>query len=307
MSFFKYEDRSGQQRMHTGRIIGPASAGVVALTTLWNSFYVVEQREVGLEVMFGGVNEVNTEPGLYWKFPWPIERAIKYPLYRQRAEVTANEANLRTRDQMRVEGGIFVDYEIDEQSANIQNIYADLRGDKEDIKDAIAIRAKEAAVNAFGQFSSVDLTTKISDITALTKKLLQESIDKQGWPFKIKDVISNGVRLSPDSEQKLERVMAAEQEMTVLNLRERNAEKAEDVLRKEGKALGALIKELQETGIPDDQISNVVCLKMSNDADKIQVPFAPGCFNAEAGYPVAVDPGKVSLQLPSQRQPIPTP
>lgn len=291
--YTKENERTGDTDTRWGRVAATAGAGLVALATAWNSLYVVEQREVALEVLFGGVNEVNKDPGLYAKVPF-FERAVKYPLYRQRADVSSEEANLRTKDQMRVEGGIFVDYEIDEQSANIENIYADLRGDKDDINDVIKMRAKEAAVVAFGEFTSVELTSKMNDITGRTQVLLQESIDEQGWPFKVKSVISNGVRLSPDSEKKLERVMDQEQERIVLDLRERNAEKAKGVFEKEGAALGALYNKLIESGVPTDSATNLICLKMANDAGKIQEAFAPGCFGNDNGVSVAVDPKNVT-------------
>jgi regulator of protease activity HflC (stomatin/prohibitin superfamily) len=292
MGLFTKTDNSGQTEYRTGRIAGAVATGLGALATVWSSLYVVEQREVGLEVLFGGVNEVNKEPGLYKKWPF-VERAITYPLYRQRADVTAQEANLRTKDQMRVEGGIFVDYEIDEQSANIVKIYDDLRGDKDDINDVIKMRAKESAVIAFGEFTSVELTSKISEITDRTKILLQASIDEQGWPFKIKSVISNGVRLSPDSEKKLERVMDQEQEQIVLELRERNADKAKVVYQKEGLALAALYTELTKAGVPSDKANELICLKMSDAAGKVQEPFSHGCFGKTNGsYNVALDPTK---------------
>lgn len=300
--FTKQNERTGDTDVRYGRIAATAGAGVVALSTVWSSLYVVEQREVALEVLFGGVNAVNTEPGLYTKTPF-FESVVKYPLYRQRADVSADEANLRTKDQMRVEGGIFVDYEIDEQSANITNIYADLRGDSNDINDVIKMRAKEAAVVAFGEFTSVELTSRLNEITDRTTTLLQQSIDEQGWPFKIKSVISNGVRLSPDSEKKLERVMDQEQERIVLELRERNAEQAKNVYQKEGQALAALYTEITAAGVPADQAASIICLKMANDAGKIQEAFAPGCFaNDNGGYSVAVDP-KVTYTPPIPAQP----
>lgn len=300
--FTKQNERTGDTDVRYGRIAATAGAGVVALSTVWSSLYVVEQREVALEVLFGGVNAVNTEPGLYTKTPF-FESVVKYPLYRQRADVSADEANLRTKDQMRVEGGIFVDYEIDEQSANITNIYADLRGDSNDINDVIKMRAKEAAVVAFGEFTSVELTSRLNEITDRTTTLLQQSIDEQGWPFKIKSVISNGVRLSPDSEKKLERVMDQEQERIVLELRERNAEQAKNVYQKEGQALAALYTEITAAGVPADQAASIICLKMANDAGKIQEAFAPGCFaNDNGGYSVAVDP-RVTYTPPIPAQP----
>lgn len=289
MGIFTSEDQRGDTYVRWGRVGSTAAASVVSLATAFSSFYIVQDREVALKIRFGAITDVQAEPGLYAKVPF-IDGVIRYPLFRQRTEVLAEDANLRTRDQMRVEGGIYVDYEIDEASTNIESIYADLRGDSSDIQDVIRMRAREAAVRAFGEFSSTDLTSQIDQITARAQVLLQESIDEQGWPFKVLEVVSNGVRLSPDSEVKLERVMAAEQERIVLELRQRNAALAVDVLKIEGTALGGLYNELANAGVPPDQINTLICLKMANDADSVQVALAPGCFPDLQRYDVAVMP-----------------
>jgi membrane protease subunit HflC len=266
-----------------GTLVAGGLVAAFGLATAVSAGYIVEKREAALEVRFGDVKQVIREPGLYFKVPY-LDTAYKYPLYRLTAQVNSNEANLRTSDQMRVEGGILVDFEVDETSADIENLYADLRIEgEEDIARIVRMRAKEAAVRAFGEFSSVELTSKINEITTRAKEILQADINEQNWPFRIKDVTSDGVKLSPDSERKLERVMAAEQEKLVLELREKNAVKAQTVLREEGKALAELYKELAKGGVRAEDIPTVMCLKMANDDDSIQVAFAPGCFPGQNG------------------------
>lgn len=74
--------------------------------------------------------------------------------------------------------------------------------------------------------------------------------------------------------KKLERVIDQEQEQIVLELRERNANLAINVLEKEGKALSALYKEMVLTGVPPEVAPTIICLKMANDAGKIQKALA---------------------------------
>ncbi len=55
--------------------------GVIA----WNCWYTVEPEEVGLILRFGKFQK-ETQPGLHFKFPYPIEQVIKIPVQRQLKE-----------------------------------------------------------------------------------------------------------------------------------------------------------------------------------------------------------------------------
>ena len=70
--------------------------GVAALAVLWatQAFYVIEQQEVGVELLFGQPKAGNSTPGLHFHF-WPIERVY-------RANITQNQ--IRVGEASRDEG-----------------------------------------------------------------------------------------------------------------------------------------------------------------------------------------------------------
>ncbi len=51
----------------------------------WNCWYTVEPEEVGLVLRFGKFQK-ETQPGLHFKLPYPIEQVIKIPVQRQLKE-----------------------------------------------------------------------------------------------------------------------------------------------------------------------------------------------------------------------------
>lgn len=291
-----FTNEEGQ--LSTKKIVSGLGAAFTA-TALYGSFYVLPQREVALITRFGGVVNEARIWGIHPKIPF-VDTVHKYPLYRQRVEISADEANLRTGDQMGVQGGLFVEYEINGDSKDLDNLYNYLRAQTEDVNDVadiVKIRGKMAAVSSFGLAKAPELATTIDTITDNMKTRLQKSIDDNGWPVKILAVISNGVRLTPDAEKKLEVIMVASQEQTVLDLRKTNAKKAQEVLTEEGKALGNLYKAIAESGVRPEDVNTLVCLDMAQRAHRTQEPFSPGCFAGQNG------PAKpaVSVAPPKQR------
>ncbi len=51
----------------------------------WNCWYTIEPEEVGLVLRFGKFQK-ETQPGLHFKFPYPIEQVLKIPVQRQLKE-----------------------------------------------------------------------------------------------------------------------------------------------------------------------------------------------------------------------------
>jgi len=75
---------------------------LVVLVLIWfafGSFFTVEPEEIGVVLRFGAYTR-NTEPGLHFKVPWPVESVIKVPVQRQLKQefgFRTEAANIRTR------------------------------------------------------------------------------------------------------------------------------------------------------------------------------------------------------------------
>lgn len=66
----------------SGRIIGGIAAAILVIATIFSSFYTVDPEETGVVLRLGQFVR-STEPGLHFKLPLGIERAIKVPIERQ--------------------------------------------------------------------------------------------------------------------------------------------------------------------------------------------------------------------------------
>ncbi len=56
-------------------VIGLSIAGILLLVTVFTSWYTVDESEQAVIITFGVANETNTEAGLHFKMPWPIQKA----------------------------------------------------------------------------------------------------------------------------------------------------------------------------------------------------------------------------------------
>ncbi len=70
---------------HQLKALGPLLIVVLVAIVLWNCWYTVEPEEVGLVLRFGKYID-ETQPGLHFKLPDPVETVIKVPVQRQLKE-----------------------------------------------------------------------------------------------------------------------------------------------------------------------------------------------------------------------------
>jgi len=64
------------------RSIGLILLVIFLLLLLWNVFFTVGPQEVGV-IQFFGAYDRTVEPGLHFKFPFPVERLTKVPVEEQ--------------------------------------------------------------------------------------------------------------------------------------------------------------------------------------------------------------------------------
>lgn len=280
MSFF----RNDRGDIRPVRATAAGVTGVAALGTLLSSFYINEERQVSLEVLFGRVNHVEKAPGWKWKNPL----ATRYPYSLARQKTTVDQAtNLRLGDDLRVSGKFDVEYEVDE-TANVPKLYFDLKDQGGDLEGVVQVRSKDAAVRTLESLTIKDLipdTEKEGEESSFTNKItmgiqqrLQKDLTEQGWPVRVLGVFSDGFHFTPDSEKRIEEIVRVRADRVKLDLRQENAIKAQEVFRDEAKADRAYIDALRDGGLPDDDVAKALCLKMARDAGRVNEPFAAGCM-----------------------------
>lgn len=310
MGFFTKEDDRGRTKARVGRIATTSLASLFTATALWSGLYINEAREVSLEVRFGKVVDTITDPGINAKMPFLTSR-YAYSLARQTIQ-TGEEKTLRTSDDVRLKNPFTIEYKIDE-TADLKNLYYQLKGSGDDIKDVIEKLTGDVAVRVFEGFVVSDLAeTGFTDkIKTEIKTKLQADLAEKGWPVTVIDVLSSGFSLSEGSEDVLERIIDIRQEETRLELRQKNAEKAKDVLKTEAEAYVEYAKVLREAGVPEEDLRCAIYDKMALEAGRIMQPFAQICGNGtgtmQDGTAVSIDPAAIGLDMKALNQGKPAP
>lgn len=301
------EDSDGDPKISATKATATTLASLTATAALISSMYINEERETSVEVLFGKVVNVETTPGLKFKVPFVASRH-SYPLSRQSVDID-NENGLRTGDSLLIKGNFSIDYEVDE-NANIPMLYFDLKDKGGELDNLLAVRGRDAAVQAVEALRTNDLIAGDTDGKGLTKKIterlaeiLQKQLTDEGWPIKLKGVFSQGFFLDNVSEKKIAEILQIRLEESKLKLRDANAAKAKETFAAEADAIMNFVAPLQKAGLPAEFIASVTCLKMQQDAGRIGEPFAAGCLAAPPPAGAVVDYGAVRPTAPRGPQP----
>ncbi len=157
---------------------------------LWGAtgFYVVEQSEQGVELMFGRYSETK-DAGLRWHFPYPIETVEIVDTqrihtvevgYRQsdRSSRSANkpdEALMLTKDENIIDIQFAVQYNIKDARNLLFHVAEAPRN-----VDSVVRQATESAVREIVGTSTMDfvITEGRSDVASRTRDLLQVILDR---------------------------------------------------------------------------------------------------------------------------------
>ena len=86
--------------MNGGKRIATAIAILLLAVAAYDSFYVVDESEQGVLTHFGKIAPPVKEPGLHFKFPWPVSKV--YKIDRRIRPLTSLSQELITEDQKNV-------------------------------------------------------------------------------------------------------------------------------------------------------------------------------------------------------------
>ena len=86
--------------MTGGKRIATATAVLFLAVVIYDSFYVIDESEQGVLTHFGKIAPPGKEPGLHFKFPWPVSKV--YKVDRRVRPLTGLTQELITEDQKNV-------------------------------------------------------------------------------------------------------------------------------------------------------------------------------------------------------------
>lgn len=218
-------DGDGSGRSNIGGLGLIAAAVVLLALWLFSGFYVVEQPERGVELMFGRYND-QKEAGLRWHMPYPIEtveivnteRVNTVEVgYRQsnrgnRPAAQPVEALMLTQDENIIDIQFAVQYNIKDPTFLLFNV-----AEAPENVEQVVRQATESAVREVVGQNEMDfvITGGRAEIASRTKDKLQEILDRYETginvqavemqnaqpPEEVKDAFDDAVRAREDEER----------------------------------------------------------------------------------------------------------
>jgi membrane protease subunit HflK len=220
--------------------------GVLVLIVLFTSFYTVDPEEVALVLRFGKYVRT-TDPGLHFKMPIGIERALKVPIQRQlkdefgfrtvaagvRSQFTtrgySDEANMLTGDL----NAAVVEWVIQYRIVDPYKFLFRVRNVQETLRDL-----SEAVMRSVVGDRTVNevLTIGRAEVAMEVDRLLQELLDQYETGIKVDQVVLQDVNPPDPVKPSFNEVNQAQQEREKL-INQAQSEYNKVIPRAQGEAL----------------------------------------------------------------------
>lgn len=227
--------------------------GIGAIAALWlaSGFYIVQPGENAVIQRFGAWNRTQTEPGLGYHFPAPIEKASILNVEEIRTmnigftTVLARGGSQTSRDVPEESLMLTADRNIVDLDLVIQwNIKSseDFVFEIEDQENTIKKVAESAIREVVGQTNMFPIiTTGRAAVADRTQAIIQENLDEYNSGVNIKQVLIQQAEVHPDVQSAFQDVQSAKQDAE--DVQNRAEAYREDIIPK---ARGQAIQMLQE-------------------------------------------------------------
>lgn len=234
--------------MNTGKIIGLFLIGLLALW-ISSGFYTIRPGEHGVIQRFGAWSRTQTESGLGYHWPSPIEQLTKVrvseirrmnigfietgPGGSGRRDVT-EESLMLTKDRNIVDLNIVVQWNVKSAEDFLFSVF--------DQEGTIKKVAESAVREIAGQMDMFPIiTSKRAEVASHTKKILQENLDEYKSGINITQVLIEKAEVHPEVQMAFQDVQSAKQDAE--DVQNRAGTYREDILPK---ARGRAIQMMQE-------------------------------------------------------------
>lgn len=203
-----YFDESGEPKV--GKMIGHGVLAVLGVFLLFSVFGTVGAGERGVKTRLGAIAGVS-EPGLYLKLPWPIEKMHIMDVRTQTLEATKESPlSAASNDLQDTRLAVVVNYRIDpsmvaqlfQQYRSTDNYYSQV------VEPLIVATVKATA----SQYTAAEQIQKRIEMSTLTLETLQKSFEGKGVFIEKSDItdISFTQAFTSAIEEKVTAVQQAE-------------------------------------------------------------------------------------------------
>lgn len=244
--------------------------GVLAILGLWlaSGFYIISPGEYGVVQRFGKWDRTQTEEGLGYRFPWPVEQMTTVNFSQVRvmnigfAEAFARggtqkrdlpeESLMLTSDRNIVDLDLVLQWNIKSAEDFLFNV--------DDQESTIKKVAESAIREVVGQTPMFPIITRGRTAVANnTRQIIQENLDQYNSGVNITQVLIQSAEVHPDVQDAFQDVQSAKQDAE--DVQNRAEAYREDILPR---ARGAAIQMVQEAeGYKESAVA-----RATGDADR---------------------------------------
>lgn len=194
---------------------GVVVIALVGLSTIFGSWYVIDQGERGVVLRNGRIVDV-ADPGLHFKMPL-INDVARVSVQQHKA--TYKDLQAYSNDQQPADIRVSVNYRV--APGAVPDVYAGYRNLDTLVARILDAQTPEATENTFGQYTAVSLVKNRDQFGADLAKKLQAKIVATHAPLIIDSVNVENVIFSKKYEDSVEANMQAE---VAINTRRQNLE-----------------------------------------------------------------------------------
>ncbi|MGI4816075.1 MAG: protease modulator HflC [Janthinobacterium lividum] len=195
---------------------------LVVLAILASSMFVVDQRRFAIVFRFGEVQQVITEPGLYFKVPPPFAHVVT--LDKRIQTIDNAEPDRFTTSEKK---DLLVDSLIKWRISDPRQYFISFKGDAALAQDRLTQIAHAALTDEFARRSVADVVSHESDVVAAAEKKV--ATEASGIGVQVVDIRLKRVDLLSGISDSVYRRMAAEQQQAANQLRSQGAADAEKI------------------------------------------------------------------------------
>lgn len=184
--------------------------GVIGLSTLFGSFYTVEQGERGIVTRFGAVSSVE-QPGLHYK--WPFVESSHF--LNVRTNTSRWELNTYSSDQQPAKLVVSINWHINEHA--VEETYNNYKTEEAVEQRVVGPRAAKVVKDVFGQYTAKD---SIQQRVRLGAQIEDAARKAFGSDLTVESIQVENIDFSAAYENAVEARMLAEVEVAKLQQRE---------------------------------------------------------------------------------------
>ncbi|EBA6160017.1 prohibitin family protein [Salmonella enterica] len=194
---------------------GVVIVALVGLSTIFGSWYTIDQTERGVVLRNGRIVDV-AEPGLHFKLPF-IMSVVK--ISTQVHKASYKEVTAYSKDQQPARITISVNYAV--PPANVAEVYSSSKDLDSLVARILDPQVPEKAENTFGQFTAVSVVQQRADFVKAFTANVREALKDVKSPLYIESVNVENIDFSRAYEDSVEKQMQAE---VAINTRRQNLE-----------------------------------------------------------------------------------